>query len=103
VTAEQPADDILQGVARVPRHVVYRAFVNETVVLNLESGKYHGLNPTAGRMLEVLDRAATIREAAALLAEEYEVAASELEADLRELCVDLRDRGLIEIDPASPA
>jgi hypothetical protein len=103
VKAQPPPDEILNGVARVPPHVVYRAFVNETVVLNLDSGQYHGLNPTAGRMLEVLDRTATILEAAALLAEEYEVPAAELEGDLRELCIDLRERGLIEIDPALPA
>jgi hypothetical protein len=31
---------ILDSQARVPRHVVYRDFVNETVVLNLETGTY---------------------------------------------------------------
>ena len=33
---------------RVPRHVVHRDFPAQTVILNLETGKYHGLNPTAG-------------------------------------------------------
>ena len=39
----------------IPEHVVFRTFVEETVVLNLEAGAYHGLNRTAGRMLELLD------------------------------------------------
>ncbi len=39
---------------RIPHHVVFRHFVNETVVLNLQTGKYHGLNRTAGRMLHEL-------------------------------------------------
>jgi DNA-binding CsgD family transcriptional regulator len=41
---------------RVPQHVVHRAFPARTVVLNLETGKYHGLNPTAGRMLTALEQ-----------------------------------------------
>ena len=32
--------------ARIPQHVVFRGFATETVVLNLETGKYHGLNPS---------------------------------------------------------
>ncbi len=36
-------------------------FALETVVVNLERGVYHGLNPTAGRMLEALDRACDVR------------------------------------------
>ena len=35
-----------------PQHVVYRSFPSETVVLNLQTGSYHGLNATAGRMLD---------------------------------------------------
>jgi len=54
--------------ARVPNNVVYRTFAYETVVLNLNTGKYHGLNRTAGRMLESLDRSPTVGEAVELLA-----------------------------------
>jgi hypothetical protein len=48
---------------RVPEHVVYRTFVNETVVLNLETGAYHGLNPVGGRMLAALDGADSVAHA----------------------------------------
>jgi len=82
---------------RLPKHVVYRAFVFETVVLNLESGKYHGLNPVAGRMLELLDRTGSFEETAVRLAAEYGKPKQEIEADLREFCSDLSKRGLIEL------
>ena len=36
-------------------HVVYRSFATETVILNLQTGRYHGLNKTGGRMLELLE------------------------------------------------
>jgi hypothetical protein len=84
--------------ARIPDHVVYRAFVRETVVLNLQTGKYHGLNPTAGRMFELLDREATLQDAASRLADEYAVPAVQIEGDLCDLVRDLSERGLIELN-----
>jgi hypothetical protein len=93
---------LLASKVTVPQHVVYRGFPAETVVLNLETGKYHGLNATAGRMLEALERAACVRDAAAALAIDYEQEQSVVERDLCELCSSLLERGLIEAD-GSPA
>jgi hypothetical protein len=92
-------DEILAGKARVPSHVVFRAFAHETVVLNLDTGKYHGLNPTAGRMLERLDRSETVELAAKQLVEDYDRSIDEIRRDLFELCLELRTRGLLEILP----
>ena len=83
---------------KVPQHVVHRSFPSETVVLNLQTGKYHGLNPTAGRMLEVLAKEGAVREAATLVAEEYEQPLDATERDICDLCEALAERGLIEID-----
>lgn len=91
---------LLTEKAHTPEHVVYRPFVKETVVLNLQTGKYHGLNPTGGRMLEVLERAETVGAAARQLAAEYGGAPEALEADLCDFCRDLLERGLIELRPA---
>jgi hypothetical protein len=90
-------DDILSAHPSVPDHVVYREFVNETVVLNLETGTYHGLNPSGGKMLETLGVAATVREAAATLADHYGRPQPELEEDLYGFCLDLQGRGLVEL------
>jgi hypothetical protein len=89
---------LLASKVRVPQHVVYRSFPSETVVLNLQTGKYHGLNATAGQMLDALEQAACVRDAAATLAESYEQAQSLIEQDLCELCQSLLERGLIETD-----
>jgi hypothetical protein len=88
---------LLAQTARIPGHVVYRPFVKETVILNLQTGKYHGLNPTGGRMLEVLERSSTIDEAARWLAEEYAGAVETLQSDVCDFCRDLLERGLIEV------
>jgi hypothetical protein len=95
------ADDIpslLSGTVTVPQHVVYRSFPSETVVLNLETGKYHGLNATAGRMLEILEQAATVQDAVVALASGYDQPESVVQLDLCELCNALLERGLIKID-----
>lgn len=81
---------------RVPDHVVHRSFPAETVVLNLQTGKYHGLNPTAGRMLETLDRLGSLDEATAVLAGEYGQPLDTVRTDLAAFCSDLIERGLIE-------
>jgi hypothetical protein len=90
------AEGLLDAAVRLPNHVVSRAFVKETVVLNLQTGKYHGLNPTGGRMLEVLAASPTVRDAAAKLAGEYGRPVDDIERDVCDFCRDLLDRGLIE-------
>jgi hypothetical protein len=89
--------EILDAEARVPDNVVYRDFVHETVVLNLQTGTYHGLNRTAGVMLETLKSASTVRQAAAQVAEANEWDRAVVERDIVELCRTLAESGLIEI------
>jgi hypothetical protein len=83
--------------ACVPDHVVYRTFATETVVLNLETGTYHGLNPTGGRMLDLLSQDQSLGEASRRLAEEYGRPVAEIERDLASFFSDLLERGLIEL------
>jgi hypothetical protein len=92
---------LLTAKANVPQFVVYRSFPSETVVLNLETGQYHGLNATAGQMLETLVNAPSVGEAVAALAAAYEQPRATVEADLCKLCSALLARGLIEVDECS--
>jgi hypothetical protein len=87
-----------EGRISVPEHVVHRAFEQETVLLNLETGQYHGLNSTAGRMLEALQSLGDARAAARQIAEEFEVPVERVETDLALLCSQLAERGLIVVD-----
>ena len=91
---------LLSSSLRVPQHVVYRSFPSETVVLNLDTGRYHGLNPTAGRMLAVLESSPSVRDAVGTLAHEYREDVVAVRHDVCELCWALLDRGLVEIDLA---
>jgi hypothetical protein len=96
-------NELLAAHMRLPQHVLHRSFVSETVVLNLRTGRYHGLNPTAGRMLDALETAPTAGAVVPELAQEYGVEPAKVESDLVALCQGLLERGLIEMVDADPA
>lgn len=87
--------ELLAARVRLPQHVVHRSFVSETVVLNLRTGKYHGLNPTAGKMLEALESADTVAAAVPALASGYGLEQQRIRDDLLALTRGLLGRGLI--------
>src|SRR5688500_6133343 len=87
----------------IPESIVYREFVAETVVLNLTTGTYHGLNAVGGRMLEVLSKVPKVGDAAEQLATEYGQPLEDIQRDVCDFCGDLAERGLINLEetPAS--
>lgn len=99
--AQESQEALLEAKVKVPQSVVFRSFPTETVVLNLQTGKYHGLNPTAGKMLQALTEADSVRAAAAAVAAEYDAPAATIEADVCDLCQNLLDRGLVERDASA--
>jgi hypothetical protein len=99
VSASESPRISLPAAVCVPGHVVYRDFVAETVVLNLNTGTYHGLNPTAGRMLKLLDEVGDIDAVATQLANEYRRSRAQMAEDLEALCRDLLARDLIDAAP----
>jgi hypothetical protein len=94
---------LLRARVRVPSHVVYRDFGGETVILNLDSGMYHGLNGTAAEMIRALDASTTVEEAVAGLAAEYDQPLERIERDVIGLCGKLLERGLVEVEGGASA
>ena len=80
----------------VPQHVASRAFPTEMVLLNLNTGQYHGLNPTGGRMFEVVGECGDFEQAAVALAAEFGQPLETVKVDLLALCASLVQRGLLE-------
>lgn len=88
----------MEATALVPEHVVFRTFEAETLLLNLETGQYHGLNVTGGRMLELLkETSGEVRESVERLAGEYDVDAEAIGTDMADFCLALEERGLLEV------
>jgi len=95
--AQQPLSSLTA--VQVPAHVVFRAFAVETIMLNLQTGTYHGLNPIGGRMLETLQEHEVIADAASVLTEHYRENPGSVQADLLTLCAGLIERGLLVVKP----
>lgn len=81
---------------RKPDHVAHRPMGEESVLLNLSTGEYHGLNSSASAMFEKLLEHGRPGPAADAVAGEFGVPADEILADMLELCTGLLERGLIE-------
>lgn len=85
---------------RILDHVVHRSFAAETVLLNLETAHYHGLNTSGGRLFEALRATGSVDAAARAVAAEFDVPVDDVLRDAVDLCEKLAQRGLIEFDDA---
>ena len=95
-------NDLLDVRLRLPEHVVHRSFISETVLLNLQTGNYHGLNPVGGVMLETVNEAPSVRQRSRPVADKYNQDPAVVEPDLLALCQGLVERGLMEVAEARP-
>ena len=90
----------------VPGEVLARQVRDETVLLNLESEEYFGLDAVGTRMWEVISETGDPETVIARLLLEYEVGEDELRKDLADLLRRLHEAGLLalaaERAPASP-
>lgn len=84
----------------VPTHVLVRHLDEETVLLNLETEKYFGLDATGTRMWELLIHSPSIEAAYGKLSDEFEVEPELLRQHLSELLSQLVENGLLRVLPA---
>jgi hypothetical protein len=92
-----PDEVILASALRIPEHVVCRDFVSETVVLNLKTAQYHGLNPTGALMLRMVTDAQTVGQTIPEIAAAYRKDPAEVRPDVLRLIHDLMERDLLEV------
>jgi hypothetical protein len=87
--------------AVVPHHVVHRTLASETVLLNIDTGHYYGMDATGGRFFTVLSEAASIGSAVDLLSREFEASLDRIREDMLRYCSELLELGLIELRDAA--
>ncbi len=85
--------------ATVPRHVLVRLLDQESVLLNLETERYFGLDETGTRMWQLLTTSPDIDAAYQELLAEYDVQPELLRENLAELVGHLVEHGLLQIWP----
>ena len=79
--------------------VLFRIVGEETVLLNLNTETYLGLDSVGTRMWNTLTQAGSIEAAYDLLLKEYEVEPEQLRLDLQEFLGKLLEHGLIQLHP----
>ena len=80
---------------KVPDDVLISNLQEESVILNLDSERYYGLDSVGARMLSVLTTSNSIEAAYQRLAAEFDVDGEVLRKDLLELVENLIAQGLL--------
>jgi hypothetical protein len=86
--------------AIVPSNVLIRFLDGESVLLNLETERYFGLDAVGTRMWQLATSAPSLDAALTQLVDEYDASPEALRRDLSGLLEHLVENGLIAIQPA---
>ena len=70
----------------------------ETIVLNLDSGGYYGLNDVGVTVWNLIQNPKTVAEIRDVVLAEYEVEYEQCDRDLRQLIAELSSNGLVEVN-----
>ena len=81
----------------IPSTVVFRQFAEEMVLLDINQGRYYGLNLVGGRMLEELHRHGDVALAVDHVIAEFDAPRERVEQDFAVLIDQLTERGLVEL------
>lgn len=80
----------------VPADVMVRQVGDESVLLDLKSERYVGLDSVSTRVWQVLTGGGTVQAAYDALLAEYDVEPGRLRADLEDFVQELVEHGLVE-------
>jgi hypothetical protein len=83
---------------RIPSDVLFHNLDGEAVLLNLQSGKYFGLDSIGTRIWNLIAEHRTLPATYHTLLEEYDVDAERLKADLLALVDQLAAHGLVTLE-----
>jgi hypothetical protein len=82
---------------RPTENILIRELEGESVLLNLNTESYFGLDDVGSRMWSVLTTTGSVQDSCRLLAKEYDVPEEQLRVDLRVLIEALIEHGLVEV------
>src|ERR1700756_2834749 len=84
----------------VPSHVLVRVLDKESVLLNIETERYFGLDETGTRMWQLVTAAPQIEVAYRQLLDEYDVEPELLRENLTDFLGRLGENGLLQVVPS---
>ena len=80
---------------KIPETSINQKVGDELVILDLDSGKYFGLDEVGARMVDLLGEHGEPAKVVEIMVEEYDAPGEQIEADLNELIVELVSNNLI--------
>ena len=93
-------DDLWRRRAVAPSDILMREIEEESVLLNLNTGRYFGLDAVGTRMWTLLTAAPSVDAACTELLAEYDAPPETLRRDVAALIAQLVEHGLLELrDP----
>ena len=90
-------DEFFSQKVSVPGDVLVRNVAGDSVILNLKTETYFGLDEVGTRMWKSLKQGKTIHDAYESLIREYDVDPAILRGDFRKLIEDLANHGLLDL------
>jgi hypothetical protein len=69
----------------------------EAVILNMNTGIYHGLNEVGARVWNLIEQPQVVKDIQQMILQEYEIEGDVCKSDLFALLSDLQGAGLIEV------
>lgn len=76
-------------------NAIARKVGQETVLLDLASGTYFGLDPVGARIWQLIEGGKCLPDIVDTMLEEFDVERAQLEADVARLVAELRDKQLV--------
>ncbi len=95
--ATTQSDMNLSDKVTIPTQVMARTVGDETVILDLASGIYYGLDPVGARMWQLMSEGQPLAAICEVMLEEYEVTREALEVDVLRLTEELSAKGLVSL------
>lgn len=75
----------------------------EQVLLNLETGMYHGMNTVGTDIFEMIEEPRSVADLTAEISEKYEIDEETARTDVREFLDSLLEAGLVEVNSRVPS
>jgi hypothetical protein len=91
-------NDLFFQRVRIADDVLLRELDGESVLLDLNSERYYGLDEVGTRMWQLLAGSSSVEDAYQSLLKEYDVEPERLRQDMRDLLSELVDNGLIKLE-----
>lgn len=83
---------------RINKDMTHSDLEGETVILDLKSGVYYGLNETGTSIWNLIQRPQSVQEIISAILLKYKIEPERCERDVKSLLQELADNGLIEIN-----